>query len=150
MSEFSKVISKLEERRLAFENRHTIPIFSEKVKKRWNKILESDNAVLSNLSKGRQSIRTRAHAIATVVLQSVGPDVLILVLWSLNQDTLARLDRGKFVNALRTWWNDVLHPRALSIVASQHFASHVPHSTVVPVSTAQDEPATFGIIPILY
>jgi hypothetical protein len=110
MSEFSTIINELEGRRLAFEKRHTIPIFSEKDKKRWKKILESDNAALSGLSKGRRSIRNRAHAVATVVLQSVSPDVLILVLWSMNQDTLARLDRGKFVNALWSWWKNVLHP----------------------------------------
>jgi hypothetical protein len=142
MSDHGSTIDELEKQRITFENRHTTPTFSAKDKIRWRKIL--DNATRPDLSEGRKNIRFRAHTIATTILQSVGPDVLLLVFSLLNQDTLAKLDRETFVNALQAWWKDVPHPLALTNVALQHFATDVSQNAFASVSTEQDCSVVFG------
>jgi hypothetical protein len=144
MSDYSLIIQDLEWRRLAFEKRNTVPQFSAKDRIRWNKILEKDKATRSSLSQGRKSIRTRAHAIANLIRESVGPEVLLLVLSSLNQDKLAKLKRETFVDALQAWWNNVSHPQALATVASQYFMTVASQNTIASVSTEQDSLVVFG------
>jgi hypothetical protein len=150
MSDHGSIIKKLEEQRLAFENIHTVPTFTAKDEKRWKTILKGAETTPPPLSQGRRSIRTRAQRIATTVLQSVGPDVLLLVLSSLNQDILAKLDRAKFVVALRAWWDNATHPKALTTAALKHFVTTVSQNAVVTavsqnvVATEQDGLIAFG------
>jgi hypothetical protein len=150
MSDHCSIIKKLEEQRLAFENIHTVPTFTLKDEKRWKTILKIGKTTRPPLSQGRKSIRTRAQRIATTVLQSVGPDVLLLVLSSLNQDKLAKLDRATFVVALKAWWDNATHPQALTTAALIHFATEVAQNAVVTavsqnaVATEQDGLVVFG------
>jgi hypothetical protein len=123
MLEYAAIIGQLEAKRSAYENNvYRRP--EQRHKKRWVELLAYDHASPPKLSSGRMSVRHRAHDLAKNILQRCGSEVLLLVLSSLDQQKLSRLDTTAFVTALQTWWGDVPHPSTLTIVASEHFAKH--------------------------
>tara|TARA_R110002003_G_scaffold3366_1_gene25216 strand:- start:1257 stop:1799 length:543 start_codon:yes stop_codon:yes gene_type:complete len=153
MSEHECTIKELERKRLAFENnQYKIPSLRDH--KRWIKLLESDDASIHCLSAGRQSIHRRSKHHCITILESVGSEVLLLVLSSFNQEKLAMLNPVTFVAALQTWWNGVSHPQSLTVIASKYSVSHglgtvisaAQQSWAHAVPSKEDASAAFGIM----
>jgi len=152
MPGYNDLINKVEKMRSSFEsNEFKTP--SPRDTKRWNGLLEKDDASLKRLSNGRQSIQRRARHLATSIFQRLGPEVLLLVVSLQDAHKMAILEVQTFVQALQEWWDTVSHPQQLTTVAKQCFAIHVRDVAIPPApgvnSTRQDALSVFGMMVFL-
>jgi hypothetical protein len=76
------------------------------------------------------------------------------VLSQLDQQKLAILEKQTFTDALRKWWNNVRHPDALTMVASECLTLPSPGRAVAlrkqgsteSIPTGQSASAAFGVL----
>ncbi|KAJ6208635.1 hypothetical protein PSV09DRAFT_1187338 [Bipolaris maydis] len=117
MMEYSEVIEQLEKKRVTFEN-DTYDNPTPRDVKRWKTTMHDD---ASQLSSGRKSIQSRAHKLSKRIQQELDEGVLLLVLSLKPRAELAKIQQRPFLDALKKWWEQVSHPHALKMVASDCF-----------------------------
>jgi hypothetical protein len=142
----------VEEKRLAFErNEHPPP--STQIITRFNKLLREDASTLSNMSSGRQSVRTRVRDLAKHIYEELSGEVLLLVVLVVNTvDKMLEVKQEGLINYLKTWWNTVVHPASLTNASSMLIVVHARHKAIgvaqnFPVEAAsgdQHAAAAFG------
>ncbi|EUC40889.1 hypothetical protein COCMIDRAFT_9322 [Bipolaris oryzae ATCC 44560] len=110
----------LERKRTTFESDDFVRPSLTRIKE-WNDLLKEEHASLITRSSGRRSVLRRARDVMRKVLDKVGPEVLLLLVTTVQIAKRATLDHKTLVPKLQTWWAAVLHPPALTAVANNCF-----------------------------
>ncbi|KAF2818211.1 hypothetical protein CC86DRAFT_240718, partial [Ophiobolus disseminans] len=132
----------VERQRLIFaRDTHWTP--PEVLVKRFLKILQQSDHDLKKYSSGARSVRTRARRRAAQIRQTVGPEVLLLVMLHVKTfKRLVELREDGLISSLHDWWDQKPHPLLLSRAASNVFSGNIMDVPQEPLS----EPITSGQI----